>query len=167
MYGLICEAIQDDGEIELRGPNTVKFFPVEALTSGTFPVKVELESPDGTLHFAQAKITVRSTATSGVGLFLSAGAALFLAVWWARHLHKGRRARRLGQAGRGGDQAGGEGEGRGGQPAAGTAWPAHFDPLVVVVAGAVLGLVRALTCLHGGTCDARASAACCTSESAR
>ncbi|MCU1461947.1 MAG: hypothetical protein JWO37_2022 [Acidimicrobiales bacterium] len=81
--------------IELRRANTVERIPVEALTSGTFPVKVELESPDGTLRFAQAKLTVRSTATSGVGLFLSAGAALFLAVWWARHLHKGRRARRL------------------------------------------------------------------------
>ncbi len=81
--------------IELRRPNTVERIPVEALTSGTFPVKVELESPNGVLRFAQAKLTVRSTAASGVGLFLSTGAALFLAVWWARHLHKGRRARRL------------------------------------------------------------------------
>jgi hypothetical protein len=81
--------------IELRRTNTVERIPVEALTSGTFPVRVELESPDGTLHFAQAKLTVRSTAASGVGLVLSAGAALFLAVWWARHLSRGRRARRL------------------------------------------------------------------------
>ena len=81
--------------LELRRANTVERIHVEALTSGTFPVKVELESPDGTLRFAQAKLTVRSTATSGVGLVLSAGAALFLAVWWGRHLRRGRRARRL------------------------------------------------------------------------
>jgi hypothetical protein len=84
--------------LELRRPNTVERIPVEALTSGTFPVKVELESPDGTLRFAQTKLTVRSTATSGVGLVLSAGAALFLAGWWARHMHRGRRAGKLGPA---------------------------------------------------------------------
>jgi hypothetical protein len=38
---------------------------------------------------------MRSTAVPGIGIALSALAALFLAVWWARHWNTTRRARRL------------------------------------------------------------------------
>jgi hypothetical protein len=47
------------------------------------------------LLIGNTKFTVRSTATSGVGLLLSAGAALFLVLWWARHILRGRRTARL------------------------------------------------------------------------
>jgi HAMP domain-containing protein len=40
-----------------------------------------------------ALLTVRSTAASGVGVMISAGAALFLAVWWGRDIRRRRRAR--------------------------------------------------------------------------
>ncbi|HEX7276054.1 MAG TPA: DUF6049 family protein, partial [Acidimicrobiales bacterium] len=82
-------------EIDLTRLNTTHRFPVVARTSGAFPIRITLESPDGDLIVGQARLTVRSTATSGVGLAISIGAALFLALWWGRHSMKGRRARRL------------------------------------------------------------------------
>lgn len=82
-------------EIDLTRLNTTYRFPVVARTSGTFPIRITLESPDGDLVVGRARLTVRSTATSGVGLAISVGAALFLAVWWGRHALKGRRAKRL------------------------------------------------------------------------
>ena len=81
--------------LDLTHLNTTKQFPVVARTSGTFPMNVELTSPDGALVVGRAQLTVRSTAAPGLGLAVSAGAALFLAVWWGRHAHRGRRARRL------------------------------------------------------------------------
>ena len=82
-------------QIDLTRLNTTHRFPVVARTSGTFPIRITLESPDGDLVVGRARLTVRSTATSGVGLAISVGAALFLAVWWGRHALKGRRAKRL------------------------------------------------------------------------
>jgi hypothetical protein len=81
--------------LDLSLLNTTKQFPVVARTSGTFPMNVELTSPDGALVVGRTQLTVRSTAAPGLGLAVSAGAALFLAVWWGRHAHRGRRARRL------------------------------------------------------------------------
>ena len=69
--------------------------PVEARTSGNFPLLITLRSPDGRLEVASVRLTVRSTFLSGVGIALSAGAGLFLCVWWARHWRTARRARRL------------------------------------------------------------------------
>jgi len=43
---------------------------------------------------ARTTFTVQSTALSGVGVFLSVGAGLFLVVWWSRHAWKARRAAR-------------------------------------------------------------------------
>ena len=68
---------------------------VRARTSGAFPLDVEITSPDGGLRLAELDYSVRSTAVSGVGLVLSAGAALFLLVWWARHWHRTRRSAKL------------------------------------------------------------------------
>ena len=68
---------------------------VRARTSGAFPLDVEITSPDGGLRIAELDYSVRSTAVSGVGVVLSAGAALFLLVWWARHWHRTRRSAKL------------------------------------------------------------------------
>jgi hypothetical protein len=68
---------------------------VQARTSGAFPLRVRLLSPDGSLTLVQSRFTVRSTAASGVGIVLSTGAGGFLLLWWARHLVRGRRNRRL------------------------------------------------------------------------
>jgi len=76
------------------GPNRIAV-PVVARTSGTFPLRITATSPDGTLTVARARLTVRSTAFSGVGLVLSVGALLVLVIWWARHWRTTRRNRRL------------------------------------------------------------------------
>ena len=82
-------------ELDLTRLNTTHRFPVVARTTGAFPIRITLESPDGRLVVGRARLTVRSTAASGVGLGISVGAALFLALWWGRHAQRGRRARRL------------------------------------------------------------------------
>lgn len=81
--------------VELSKPNTAVPIDVEARATGTFPLRLRLQSPDGALTLASARDTVRSTATSGVGILLTAAALGFLIVWWARHLARGRRNRRL------------------------------------------------------------------------
>jgi hypothetical protein len=81
--------------LELTRRNTTELFTVQARTSGAFPLRVTLESPDGRLNLASSRFTVRSTAASGVGVILSVGAGWVLLVWWIRHgLHRRRRARR-------------------------------------------------------------------------
>ncbi|MEA2703272.1 MAG: hypothetical protein QOD63_1217 [Actinomycetota bacterium] len=84
--------------LDLTRLNTTERFPVVTRTSGTFPIRIVLESPDGKLTIGRARLTVRSTATSGLGVVISTGAVLFLALWWGRHTVKGRRARRLVEA---------------------------------------------------------------------
>lgn len=80
--------------LELTRQNNTRRFTVQARTSGSFPLRVRVTSPDGELLIAERQVFVRSSAASGVGIFLSAGAAAFLAVWWARHAFGRRRARR-------------------------------------------------------------------------
>ena len=84
----------DRRPLELSRANTTERITVEARGSGSFPLRVRLESPDGSLVLAEGVFSVRSTAASGVGIALSVGAASFLLLWWGRHLH-GRRSRRL------------------------------------------------------------------------
>ena len=82
--------------LALTRPNTVALFTVQARTSGAFPMRVRLESPDGNLLLSSSRFTVRSTAASGVGVILSIGAGWFLLVWWARHALARRRRRPAG-----------------------------------------------------------------------
>lgn len=81
--------------IGLSRQSTTERFSVRARTSGSFPLRVSLLSPDGSLVLGTSRFTVRSTAASGVGVVLSAGAGGFLLLWWGRHLVRGRRNRRL------------------------------------------------------------------------
>ncbi|HTV11993.1 MAG TPA: hypothetical protein VME20_09025 [Acidimicrobiales bacterium] len=69
--------------------------PVAVRTSGVFQLSLALGTPNGDFEIAESTDTVRSTATSGVALAVMAGAAFFLAVWWARNARHGRRARKL------------------------------------------------------------------------
>ena len=85
----------DTQALDLARRNTTERFPVELRTSGAFPLRIRLESPDGNLLIDETRLTVRSTAASRVSLGVSLGAALFLAIWWGRHALRGRRARRL------------------------------------------------------------------------
>ena len=81
--------------LDLTRRNTTERFSVVSRTSGAFPLRITLESPDGNLELGRARLTVRSTVASRMSLIVSLGAALFLAVWWGRHALRGRRARRL------------------------------------------------------------------------
>ena len=67
---------------------------VRTLTSGDSPLDVTLTTADGRIELGRTRVTIRSTAFSGVGLFLSLGAGLFLIIWWARHTAETRRASR-------------------------------------------------------------------------
>jgi hypothetical protein len=85
----------DTRMVELTRRNTTERFVVQARTSGAFPLRITLQSPDGGLVLGRARYTVRSTAASGVGIGLSIGAGAVLVLWWARNLARGRRNRRL------------------------------------------------------------------------
>ncbi len=81
------------------GSTTRVEVPVRSRTSGAFSLDITVTSPDGSIVLDRSRFDVRSTAISGVGLVLSVGACLFLAVWWARHWRSVRRSRHLMPAG--------------------------------------------------------------------
>lgn len=81
--------------VDLTRRSTTERFSVQARTSGSFPLRIRLLSPDGAVELGSSRFTVRSTAASGVGVVLSVGAVVFLLAWWGRHLIRGRRNRRL------------------------------------------------------------------------
>ncbi len=78
--------------ITLTHQNTTQRFTIQSLGSGNVPLRVLLKSPDGRVVLAQSRFTVRSRNASGVGIALSAGALLFLLVWWYRHAAHRRRS---------------------------------------------------------------------------
>jgi hypothetical protein len=82
-------------ELTLSQATTALQVPVVVRTIGAFPLSLEIETPDGSEEIAAGTYTVRSTAISDLGLVLMVGAALFLAIWWARNARHGRRAKRL------------------------------------------------------------------------
>jgi len=71
--------------VPLERPVQQFVFPVRAQTTGRFPVRVELETPDG-VPIGSSRIVVRSTAYNRIALLFTTGAALFLALWWVRRL---------------------------------------------------------------------------------
>lgn len=68
---------------------------VRSRASGAFPLDVTVTSPDEVLELDDTRVTVRSTAISGLGVVLSLAAGAFLAIWWIRHWRTTRRDRRL------------------------------------------------------------------------
>jgi hypothetical protein len=80
--------------VTLTDPSTRVELRVRALASGDSPLDVVVATPDMRIDLGHTRITIRSTAFSGVGLILSGGALLFLVLWWARHIIGDRRAKR-------------------------------------------------------------------------
>jgi hypothetical protein len=72
---------------------TVVPVTVRTRASGLFRVGIAFASPDHDLILSSGQVSVRSTATSVVGVVLSLGAVAVLVVWWLRTSRK-RRARR-------------------------------------------------------------------------
>ena len=67
---------------------------VKTRATGDTPIQVTVRTPGGARQLQSTRYNVRSTAVSGVGLFLTIGAAGFLALWWLRHIRLVRRERR-------------------------------------------------------------------------
>jgi hypothetical protein len=83
-----------DGTVSDNGVRVVTF-TVEAVSSGTVDVTVQVFTPDGRIRLVpDGNIRVRSFAVSGVGLALTFGAGGLLALWWWRHLRDRAQARR-------------------------------------------------------------------------
>jgi len=86
----------EDGHIPLTLTEETTRVPIDvrARASGDSALDVTLQSPDAGLVIDRTRVTVRSTAFSGVGVVLSVGAGTFLALWWGRHIITARRSRR-------------------------------------------------------------------------
>jgi hypothetical protein len=80
--------------VSIDHPTNSTRIEVRARTSGDLPLSYTLKSPDGLLVIASGGFTVRSTATSIVGIVLTLVAAVVLLGWWARTWRRGRRQRR-------------------------------------------------------------------------
>lgn len=85
----------DVQQITLTEETTRIDIAVLARASGSFPLDVEVTTPDGRRQLTATRFTVQSTAVSGVGIVLSVGAGLFLVAWWASHWRRTRRSARL------------------------------------------------------------------------
>lgn len=85
----------DTLELTLAPGTNRREIAVRTRATGSFPVELDLRTADGERAIATGRLSVRSTAFSGLGLGLSVIAGLFLAVWWARHFRSARRSRQL------------------------------------------------------------------------
>ena len=83
-----------------KNRSTTVRIAVETRGSGTSPVLMTVTTADGlTIPGGPTIIKVRSSFVSGVGIFLTVGAIVFLAIWWGwdirrRHKRKGEAATR-------------------------------------------------------------------------
>ncbi len=100
----------------MRG--TTQTVLVRTRTTGTFPIRVDVLTPDGAYTVASTDMVLVSTAFSKVALALTGGAAGFLLLWWSRRLGKSRREGRLVR-----------GDGAGGDAMAVAGPPGPVDPL--------------------------------------
>ncbi|MGH8996435.1 MAG: hypothetical protein ACRDYB_10470 [Acidimicrobiales bacterium] len=80
-------------KVHIDHPTNSTTVEVRARTTGDLPLAFKLTSPDGSLLIAKGSLTVRSTATSIVGIVLTLIAAMVLLGWWARTWRKGRAQR--------------------------------------------------------------------------
>jgi hypothetical protein len=81
--------------ITLPPQNTTVRFAVESRTSGSFPLRLTIQSADGMLPIAQTEFEVKATAVSAVGLVLIISALVFLTLWWMFHIRRDRKRRRV------------------------------------------------------------------------
>jgi hypothetical protein len=73
--------------------NTTVRVAVETRGSGTAPLLLTVTTPGGLKIGATTKIEVRSSFVSGVGIFLTVGAIVFLVLWWGWDIHRRRKKR--------------------------------------------------------------------------
>ena len=73
--------------------NTTVRVAVETRGSGTTPVTMTVTTPGGLPIGVPTTIEVRSSFVSGVGIFLTVGAIVFLVLWWGWDIHRRRKKR--------------------------------------------------------------------------
>ena len=73
--------------------NTTFLVPVTAHSPGAASLRVTVATANGDLTLTSTRLTINSRVFSGVGVGLSVGALVFMALWWGRELRKGRRSR--------------------------------------------------------------------------
>jgi hypothetical protein len=61
---------------------TTQLLPVGTRATGTFPIQVEVLTPDGEVAIARGEVRLTSTAFNRVALALTGGAAGVLLLWW-------------------------------------------------------------------------------------
>lgn len=67
--------------------------PVQARANGTFPINVQLLTPDGAVRVGRpVTLTARVNAIAGLGQVVSGAAILILASWWVSHWRGRRRS---------------------------------------------------------------------------
>ena len=81
-------------DVTLTAETTRVSLNVRTRASGDSPIDVTVSAPDEQLIIGRTRVTIRSTAFSGVGIVLSVGAGTFLALRWLRHAVAVRRDRR-------------------------------------------------------------------------
>jgi len=74
------------------GKNLTLRIAVETRSSGSYPMVMTVTTAGG-LPIQTSQVTVRSSFVSGVGVFLTVGALVFLALWWGWDIRRRRRAR--------------------------------------------------------------------------
>ena len=80
-----------DVPVVLKRGTTSFIVRVGTRTSGDSTLQLQLVSPAGRTELANAQITIRSTAISGVAIALTVAAAAFLLFWWVRSASRRRR----------------------------------------------------------------------------
>ncbi len=80
---------------------------VDTPSSGSFPLRVIVSSPDGSLLIDETTIQVESSAVNGVAIVLSVGSLAFLGIWWfasaLRRRRSGKHVFSMGRRGTGPD----------------------------------------------------------------
>lgn len=84
---------QDRVEVLLDSDRTVVPIQVHSRSPGDTPIRIVVTTLDGQVILSEGTYSIRSTAVSGVGLLLTVGAGLFLALWWGRHFVRARRSK--------------------------------------------------------------------------
>ena len=81
----------NSAQVVLDRRTTTSKVLVRVRTSGGFPVKVRLLTPDGSRVLQETVYLVRADTFPGVAIAVSGTAAVFLAVWWGRTLLRDQR----------------------------------------------------------------------------
>src|SRR5205814_1043033 len=81
--------------IDLPPGQSRQTFLVQAQSSGVTTLRLVVRSaPDGRLPIAASSVRSRNFSFSGIAVYITAGAAVFLAIWRMTHWRRNRRSRR-------------------------------------------------------------------------